>query len=50
MSALQHAKVRHRKCVKCGVVKPLNDECYGRKARTKTGYRGVCLKCERKNK
>lgn len=46
----RQALIRHRKCAHCGVVKPLNEECFPKKISRKTGFRGYCLKCERKKR
>lgn len=45
----RHAKILQRKCAACGVVKPLNEECFDRKVTKKSGFRGVCKKCRRKS-
>lgn len=44
----RQALIRHRTCDTCGVGKPLNEDCFSRKGKTKTGFRGICKKCERK--
>lgn len=44
----RQALVRHRVCPKCGIRKPLNKECFAVKISRKKGFRGICLKCEKK--
>lgn len=46
----RQALIRQRTCAHCGVTKPLNDDCFPRKIQRKTGYRGYCLKCEKRKK
>lgn len=44
----RQALVRHRKCIDCHVVKPLNETCFGRSIHAMTGFKGRCLKCEKR--
>lgn len=43
----RHARILHRTCVSCGKSKPLNEECFSRAVKNKSGFRGICRKCER---
>lgn len=40
--------VEHRVCAHCGVKKPLNQDCFEPKIKRKSGFRGVCRKCQEK--
>lgn len=42
--------VDRRKCARCGVVKPLDAEHFPVRAKNRSYYRGICIKCwEREN-
>lgn len=38
--------IEHRTCEKCGKRKPLNEECFNRRHKNKSGFRGICRKCD----